>query len=131
MYEQKIFATGKRKTSIARVRMVPGDGKIVINDRSLDEFFGGLSSQIAIMKQPLEMTDCLDKFNVYANVQGGGVSGQADAIKNGIAKALLLVNPEFRAVLKKAMMITRDARKKERKKYGQPGARKRFQFSKR
>ncbi len=131
MYEQKYFATGKRKSSIARVRMEPGDGKIIINDKPLDDYFGGLSSQIAIMKQPLELTDCLDKFNIYAIVHGGGVSGQADAIKNGIAKALLIVNPEFRAALKRAMMLTRDARKKERKKYGQKGARKRFQYSKR
>ncbi len=131
MYEQKYFATGKRKTSIARVWMQPGDGKITINDRSVGEYFGGLDSQIGAMKQPLELTDSLDKYDIYANVHGGGLTGQADAIRNGIAKALLLVNPEFRATLKREHLLTRDSRKKERKKYGQKGARKRFQYSKR
>ncbi len=131
MYEQNYFATGKRKTSIARVWMQPGEGKFTINDRTVDEYFGGLDSQIGAMKQPLELTDSLDKYNIYANVQGGGMSGQADAIRNGIAKALLLINPEFRALLKREHLLTRDSRKKERKKYGQKGARKRFQYSKR
>jgi len=130
MYEQKYFATGKRKTSIARVWIEPGEGNFLINQKTPEDFFGGLS-QTSALKQPLELTDCVDKFNIYANVRGGGVSGQADAIRNGIAKALLLVNPEYRAVLKKAMLLTRDSRVKERKKYGMKGARKRFQYSKR
>ena len=131
MYEQKYFATGKRKSSIARVWMEPGEGNFVVNEKKLDDYFGGLSCQIAIIKQPLELTDCVGKYNIFANVMGGGMSGQAGAIKHGISKALLVLNPEFRAVLKKASMLTRDPRRKERKKYGQKGARKRFQFSKR
>jgi len=131
MYEQKYFATGKRKTSIARVWMEPGDGNFIVNEKKLDDYFGGLSCQIASIMQPLELTECLGKYNICANVMGGGMTGQADAIKHGISKALLVLNPEFRALLKKASMLTRDSRKKERKKYGQKGARKRFQFSKR
>jgi small subunit ribosomal protein S9 len=131
MYEQKFFATGKRKSSVARVWIQPGEGNFIVNEKKLDDYFGGLSCQIASLKQPLELTDCLGKYNIFANVMGGGMTGQADAIKHGISRALLVMNPEFRSVLKRASMLTRDPRKKERKKYGQKGARKRFQFSKR
>ena len=131
MYEQKHFATGKRKTAIARVRMEPGEGKFVVNDKQLEDYFAGMSAQIASIKQPLEMTDTAGKYDIYAKVMGGGMTGQADAVRHGIAKLLLAIDPAVRAVLKKASMLTRDSRKKERKKYGQKGARKRFQYSKR
>ena len=131
MYEQKHFATGKRKTAIARVRMEPGEGKFVVNDRQLEDYFAGMSAQIASIKQPLEMTDTAGKYDIYAKVMGGGMTGQADAVRHGIAKTLLAIDPAVRTILKRASMLTRDARKKERKKYGQPGARKRFQYSKR
>jgi small subunit ribosomal protein S9 len=131
MYEQKHFATGKRKTAIARIRMEPGEGKFVVNDKQLEDYFAGMSAQIASIKQPLEMTDTAGKYDIYAKVMGGGMTGQADAVRHGIAKTLLAIDPAVRAVLKRASMLTRDARKKERKKYGQKGARKRFQYSKR
>ena len=130
MAEQKIYATGKRKTSIARVWMKPGTGEIVINKRPIDIFFGRETSKMVI-RQPLELTDNMGKFDILVNVSGGGISGQAGAIKHGITKALLEVNPELRATLKQAGFITRDSRIKERKKYGRAGARKSFQFSKR
>jgi small subunit ribosomal protein S9 len=130
MHGKKYFATGKRKTAIARIWMEPGDGKFVINKRTLDEYFG-LPTLKMIIRQPLELTDSIDKYDIHANVFGGGISGQADAIKHAIAKALLLINPEFRQALKRTGLLTRDARIKERKKYGLKGARKRFQYSKR
>ncbi|NOQ41988.1 MAG: 30S ribosomal protein S9 [Desulfuromusa sp.] len=130
MAEQKFYATGKRKTSIARVWMKPGTGEIVINKRPLDIFFGRETSKM-VVHQPLALTDNLGKFDISVNVCGGGISGQAGAIKHGITKALLEINPELRAVLKQAGFITRDSRIKERKKYGRAGARKSFQFSKR
>ncbi len=130
MAEQKIYATGKRKTSIARVWMKPGTGEIVINKRPIDVFFGRETSKMVI-RQPLELTDNMGKFDISVNVSGGGISGQAGAIKHGITKALLEVNPDLRATLKQAGFITRDSRIKERKKYGRAGARKSFQFSKR
>ena len=130
MAEQKFYATGKRKTSIARVWMKPGTGEITVNKRPLDVFFGRETSKMVI-RQPLELTDNLGKFDIFVNVSGGGISGQAGAIKHGITKALLDVNPELRATLKSAGFITRDSRIKERKKYGRAGARKSFQFSKR
>lgn len=131
MYEQKYYATGKRKTAIARVWMAPGEGKFLVNQKQLEEYFAGMSAQIAAIKQPLEMTEMAGKYDIYANVMGGGISGQADAVRHGVAKALLTIDPASRPVLKKASLLTRDARKKERKKYGQKGARKRFQYSKR
>ncbi|MDX9708210.1 MAG: 30S ribosomal protein S9 [Trichloromonas sp.] len=130
MAEQKFYATGKRKTSIARVWMKPGAGNIVVNNRSLDEFFGRETSKM-VVRQPLELTDNVGKFDISVNVCGGGPSGQAGAIKHGITKALLDIDPELRAVLKKAGFITRDSRVKERKKYGKRAARRSFQFSKR
>lgn len=131
MYEQKHYATGKRKTAIARVWMAPGGGKFLVNQKQLEEYFAGMSAQIAAIKRPLEMTEMAGKYDIYANVMGGGISGQADAVRHGVAKALLTIDPASRPVLKKASLLTRDARKKERKKYGQKGARKRFQYSKR
>jgi len=130
MAEQKIYATGRRKTSIARVWMKPGTGEITINKRAMDEYFGRPTSKM-VVRQPLELTDNVGKFDIDVNVCGGGPSGQAGAIKHGITKALLEVDPELRASLKKAGFITRDSRIKERKKYGKRGARRSFQFSKR
>jgi len=130
MAEQKFYATGKRKTSIARVWLKPGTGEIVVNKRPLDVFFGRETSKM-VVRQPLELTNNTEKFDIYVNVCGGGASGQAGAIKHGITKALLEVDPELRAVLKKAGFITRDSRVKERKKYGRAAARRSFQFSKR
>ena len=129
-YAQRWTGTGKRKTSIARVRLTPGEGQIIINKRSIVDYFGRKSLQLKI-RRPLELLDAVKKYDVDANVCGGGLTGQADAVRHGIAKALLDALPDSRAVLKKAGYLTRDARKKERKKYGQPGARKRFQYSKR
>ena len=130
MSEQKFYATGKRKTSIARVWIKPGTGSIIVNTRPVEEYFGRETSQM-VVRQPLELTDNVGKFDVIATVLGGGPSGQAGAVKHGITKALLEVNPELRAVLKKAGFITRDSRIKERKKYGKAAARRSFQFSKR
>lgn len=130
MAEQKYYATGKRKTSIARVWLTPGSGVITVNKRPLDVFFGRETSKMVI-RQPLQLTDNLGKFDVTVNVVGGGISGQAGAIKHGITKALLEVDPALRGMLKKAGFITRDSRIKERKKYGRAAARRSFQFSKR
>lgn len=130
MAEQKFYATGKRKTSIARVWIKAGTGAIVVNTHPVEEYFGRETSQM-VVRQPLELTDNVGKFDVIATVAGGGPSGQAGAVKHGITKALLEVNPELRAVLKKAGFITRDSRIKERKKYGKAAARRSFQFSKR
>lgn len=130
MAEQRFYATGKKKTSVARVWVKPGTGTIVINRRPLDEYFGRATSKM-IVAQPLELTENIGKFDINVNVSGGGPSGQAGAIKHGITKALLAIDPELRAVLKKAGFITRDSRIKERKKYGKKGARASFQFSKR
>lgn len=130
MAEQRFYATGKRKTSVARVWLKPGEGNITVNRRTLDEYFGRPTSKMVI-RQPLELTDNVGKFDILVNVTGGGPSGQAGAIKHGITKALLEADPELRGVLKKAGFITRDSRAKERKKYGRKAARARFQFSKR
>lgn len=123
-------AVGRRKTSVARVRLIKGSGQVTINDKPMDDYFGN-ETLIMIVKQPLEATKSLNQFDIYANVYGGGSAGQAGAIRHGITRALLEVNPDMRLTLKKAGFITRDPRMKERKKYGQKGARKRFQFSKR
>jgi small subunit ribosomal protein S9 len=128
--ELLVTATGRRKVSIARVRMKPGTGEFSVNDRTLDEYFGRETSKM-ILKQPLEVVEQLGKVDITVNVCGGGMSGQAGAIRHGISRALLKLNPDHRPALKKAGFLTRDARSVERKKYGQPGARKRFQFSKR
>ena len=130
MTEKRYYATGKRKYAVARVYMKEGNGTILVNKRNFDDYFTRDSLKMLI-RQPLEITGNSDKFDLYVNVCGGGISGQAGAIKHGIAKALLEYNIELRPILKKTGFLTRDPRIKERKKYGQPGARKRFQFSKR
>jgi small subunit ribosomal protein S9 len=122
--------TGRRKKSIARVRLVNGNGKITVNNKSLDDFFGVETLKV-IVKQPLVATNSLDKFDVIAKVTGGGISGQAGAIRHGIARALVEANSEYRPTVKTAGFLTRDARMKERKKYGLKKARKAPQFSKR
>jgi small subunit ribosomal protein S9 len=130
MTQQRFYATGKRKSAIARVYMKAGSGNIVVNKRNYDEYFDRPSLKM-IIKQPFEITGKTDQFDLYINVNGGGVAGQAGAVKHGISKALLEYDAELRSILKKAGFLTRDARIKERQNYGQPGARKRFQFSKR
>ena len=124
------MTTGRRKESVARVRLVPGTGNITVNGRTLDEYFGRETSKM-ILVEPLKLVDQMGKLDVFVNANGGGLSGQAGAIRHGISRALSTFNPEWRPVLKKAGFLTRDARAVERKKYGRPGARKRFQFSKR
>ena len=131
MEGKKYFATGRRKSAVARVWMEPGNGTIIINTRSIDEFFGGLEFKKAEVRQPLELCDLADKYNIHVNVQGGGLTGQAQAIRHGIARTLLIIDEELRGTLKEAYLLTRDSRKVERKKYGLKKARKRFQFSKR
>ncbi|WP_373044706.1 30S ribosomal protein S9 [Vulgatibacter sp.] len=127
---EKMYATGRRKEAVARVWIWPGEGKITINNRDIDDYFGRATSKL-VLRQALEVVEQLDKVDVRVNVAGGGLTGQAGAIRHGLARALSKLNPDFRPVLKKAGFITRDPRAVERKKYGQPGARKRFQFSKR
>lgn len=124
------YSTGRRKEAVARVWLQAGDGKYTINSRSLEDYFGRETSRM-VFRQSLELTETIGQMDVVCSVKGGGLSGQAAAIRHGISRALTIFNPELRGVLKKAGYMTRDARKKERKKYGQPGARKRFQFSKR
>jgi small subunit ribosomal protein S9 len=126
----KYYGTGRRKSSVARVYLVPGTGKITINKRDIDEFFG-LETLKVIVRQPLELTATTDKFDVLVNVHGGGFTGQAGAIRHGISRALLEADQEYRPLLKKAGFLTRDPRMKERKKYGLKGARRAPQFSKR
>jgi len=127
---EPIYATGKRKTSIARVWMEPGEGKFSVNERGIKEFFGRETCEMIVL-QPFEVTGTQSKFDVTANVRGGGMSGQSSAIRHGISKALLQYNPEYKDALKKAGFLTRDSRVKERKKYGRRGARRRPQYSKR
>lgn len=124
------YATGKRKTSIARTWLKPGNGEITVNDLPVDEYFK-VESARALLMQPLVLTDMAGSYDVKVRVLGGGYSGQAGAIRHGITRALISANPELRQALKKAGFVRRDARVKERKKYGQKGARARFQFSKR
>ncbi|MFP7755066.1 30S ribosomal protein S9 [Thermodesulfobacteriota bacterium B35] len=127
---QEIYATGKRKTAIARVWITPGTGKMTINRQSLDDYFGNIFFEPKISK-PFSVTETTDKIDVKATIRGGGKSAQIDALVHGISKALQEMNPDLRIPLKKAGLLTRDPRVKERKKYGQRGARARFQFSKR
>ncbi len=128
--ENIYYATGKRKNAIAKTWMKPGKGEIIINDRPVDEYFSVESAKIKLI-QPLVLTNKLGSYDVKVRVLGGGYAGQAGAIRHGITKALMLIDPDLRATLKKAGFVKRDARVKERKKYGQKGARARFQFSKR
>ena len=132
MFEAKsyFYGTGRRKSSVARVRVYNGTGKIIINDREIDDYFG-LETLKLIVRQPLNITDTLGKFDIVCRVAGGGVTGQAGAIRHGIARALLQADAELRPELKKAGFLTRDPRMKERKKYGLKGARRAPQFSKR
>ncbi len=130
MAPQLQISTGRRKESVARVRLAPGTGNITINGRPIDDYFGRETSKM-ILVEPLKLVDQMGKVDVFVTAHGGGLSGQAGAIRHGISRALIEMNPEFRSVLKKAGFVTRDARAVERKKYGRPGARKRFQFSKR
>jgi small subunit ribosomal protein S9 len=130
MTEKKYYATGKRKSAIARVWMKEGSGNWVVNKRTLAEYFPS-ESLVRIIQQPLDLVNKKDQFDFYINVKGGGVAGQAGAVKHGISKALLEYDIETKSVLRRAGFLTRDSRVKERKKYGQPGARKRFQYSKR
>ena len=132
MFEGKpyFYGTGRRKSSVARVRVYNGTGKITINDRDIDDYFG-LDTLKLIVRQPLVLTNNADKFDIVCKVEGGGVTGQAGAIRHGISRALLLADAELRPELKKAGFLTRDPRMKERKKYGLKGARRAPQFSKR
>lgn len=127
---QRYYATGRRKTSVARVWLTAGSGKMTVNGKEFRDYFGREVLRL-LVEQPFQTVDALNKFDVVADVKGGGKSGQAGAMLLGIARALIEFNPDFRSELKKQKFLTRDPREKERKKYGQPGARKRFQYSKR
>ncbi|MDP7038072.1 MAG: 30S ribosomal protein S9 [Myxococcota bacterium] len=128
--QERWYGTGRRKEATARVWLMPGDGKVTINKRTIDDYFGRETSKM-ILKQPLELVEELGKLDVLVNVRGGGLSGQAGAIRHGISRALTVMQSDYRGTLKKVGFLTRDSRKVERKKYGQPKARKKFQFSKR
>ena len=130
MSEIQSIATGRRKESVARVRLIPGSGQITINGKDLDKYFG-MDTLKLMVRQPLEATETLDRFDVIARVHGGGFSGQAGAVRHGIARALVQVEPSYRAVLKRHGYLTRDSRMKERKKYGLKKARRAPLFSKR
>ncbi|KXK04823.1 MAG: 30S ribosomal protein S9 [Acidobacteria bacterium OLB17] len=130
MADIQYYGTGRRKTSTARVYLRPGSGAITVNKRDFNTYFPNEALQM-IIRQPLRLTETVEKFDILVNVDGGGTAGQAGAVRHGITRALIEFNSDLRPTLKKAGLITRDPRKKERKKYGQKGARKRFQFSKR
>ncbi len=130
MVEINYNATGRRKTSVARVLLAPGNGQIIVNTKPVDSYFPRETLRMMI-RQPLELTGMIGKLNVFAKVHGGGPTGQAGALKHGISRALTMLDSDLRSKLKKEGFLTRDPREKERKKYGQKGARKRFQFSKR
>lgn len=123
-------ACGRRKEAVVRVRLIPGKGEIIVNSRPWEKYFTRETDRI-IIKQPFQVTNTLNKFNCIVNTNGGGLSGQAGALRQGISRALLLIDPAFRPLLRKNSFLTRDSRMKERKKYGQKGARKRFQWTKR
>jgi len=130
MAEKVFYATGRRKTSVARVYLKEGKGSVLVNERALENYFGRETARMIVL-QPFQVTNTLGSFDTEVNVQGGGISGQAGAIRHGITRALLQVNPDFRSPLKKAGFVTRDPRAVERKKYGRHKARKRPQYSKR
>ncbi|WP_024425609.1 30S ribosomal protein S9 [Bacillus safensis] len=130
MAQVQYYGTGRRKSSVARVRLVPGEGRIVVNNREITEYIP-FAALIEDVKQPLNITETSNSYDVLVNVHGGGFSGQAGAIRHGISRALLEVDPEYRTPLKRAGLLTRDSRMKERKKYGLKGARRAPQFSKR
>lgn len=125
------WGTGRRKTAVARVRLVPGTGKIMVNGKTFEEYVGGRVSLQGVPYRPLKVAEVEGRFDIHATLHGGGVSSQIGALRHGIARALLLADPEYRIPLKRDGLLTRDARVKERKKYGRKRARKRFQFSKR
>jgi small subunit ribosomal protein S9 len=127
--EERYYATGRRKTSIARVWLTQGSGKVTVNDRPVDEYFGETLRMLALL--PLRVASVDGDFDVWCTVKGGGISGQAGALRHGLSRALVVANEDFRRPLRKQGLLTRDSRMVERKKYGRPGARKRFQFSKR
>lgn len=127
--EERYYATGRRKTAVARVWITQGSGQVKVNDRAVDEYFGEAVREQALM--PLRTLGLEGDFDVWATVKGGGISGQAGALRHGLARALVVANEDYRKPLRKNGFLTRDSRMVERKKYGQPGARKRFQFSKR
>jgi small subunit ribosomal protein S9 len=131
MATQQYLGTGRRKTSVARVRLLPGSGQFIVNKKPIEEYFFDRQSLTMIAKQPLELTKTVRDYDVYVNVHGGGTTGQAGAISHGIARALIKIDESLRSSLKKAGHLKRDSRMRERKKYGQKGARARFQFSKR
>jgi small subunit ribosomal protein S9 len=128
--ENVYYATGKRKNGVARTWITPGNGTITVNDKPVERYFGNAAARL-ILAAPLKITDNEESYDVKVKVKGGGIIGQAGAIRHGITKALMIADPDLRDVLKKAGYVTRDSRVKERKKYGQKGARARFQFSKR
>jgi small subunit ribosomal protein S9 len=128
--DKRTYSTGKRKTAIARVWLSAGTGQMIVNNEPADSYFERPTNRM-IARQSLEILEAIEQFDVWATVRGGGKSAQADAIRHGVSRAMVIIDPEKRSVLKRAGFMTRDARKKERKKYGQPGARKRFQYSKR
>lgn len=130
MSDNFYYGTGRRKSSVARTRLYPGDGKIIVNGKPVEEYFPRATLQM-IIRQPLNLTKTLDKFDIRVRVAGGGSSGQAQAVRHGITRALMGFDAELRPALKKAGFVTRDSRVKERKKYGQRGARANFQYSKR
>jgi len=130
LQDNVVYATGKRKMAVARTWLKPGKGEIIINNKPVEQYFA-LESARHMLLEPLEMTDSIGAYDIKVNVKGGGTLGQAGAVRHGITKALAIMNPDLRLVLKKAGFIKRDPRTKERKKYGQRGARARFQFSKR
>ncbi len=130
MAQDRFYATGKRKSSVARVWITPGSGKMTVNSIDVDVYFAGMFKDLKIRK-PFQVTETVEQYDVMATLKGGGKSAQAEALANGISKALLGVSPENRTPLKRSGLLTRDARIKERKKYGQKGARAKFQFSKR
>jgi small subunit ribosomal protein S9 len=131
MAEEVYSGTGRRKTAVARVKLTPGDGKIIINKKNISDYFHGYQNLERVIKQPLVIVEALNKFDVSASVNGGGMSGQAMAIRHGIARSLVMLDEKFRSPLRKSGFLTRDPRMVERKKPGQKKARKRFQFSKR
>ncbi len=127
---ERIYATGKRKSAVARVWIMPGTGQVTVNGKDFDDYFDMETARL-VVNQPFEVTNTLGKIDVFATLKGGGKTGQSEALRHGIARALQIMDPDLRAPLKKAGLLTRDARVKERKKYGLAGARKRYQYSKR
>jgi len=130
MSDTAAFTVGRRKTSVARVKLVPGTGKLIVNRKPVEEYFPR-ETLVNLIVRPFQICECEEKFDTYINVRGGGITGQAGAVKLGISRALVEIDPTYRKALKKNGLLTRDPRMVERKKYGRPGARKRFQFSKR